>query len=371
MNKRAIILSISTGQGHHEIGRTLNEKFKEYGVDAIFIDAYEYASKSFSKVIEKGYLLGIKYTPNLLLENIYNITAKKDTRSKKYTPIRIVNTVLTRRLKKLIKDFNPNYIVATHVLSSMILDEIKIKDWSNAKMLGVVTDFTVHPFWQNTTMLDYIVTPSELLTFQLLNKGIDMKKIKPLGIPIGDEFLKKVPKKTARKKLGVDPDKKTILISGGSMGHGRLDRVLEKIAMLDYDFQIILVCGNNKKLFRMASKLKLDKPLKVLGFTKEMPLCMDASDIIITKPGGRTVCESLAKGLPMILNNPIAGHETRNAEFLLNNAVAFYSKKEFPVEEALNSLLYNEERTEIIKKAIKLLSKPNATEDIVRLLVGK
>jgi processive 1,2-diacylglycerol beta-glucosyltransferase len=91
---------------------------------------------------------------------------------------------------------------------------------------------------------------------------------------------------------------------------------------------------------------------------------MDASDCIITKPGGLTSSESLAKGLPMVIVNPIPGQEDRNTEFLTNNGVAMAVTSTSPIDEVLYQLFANPRRFDIMKESISLVAKPNSTRDI-------
>ena len=98
------------------------------------------------------------------------------------------------------------------------------------------------------------------------------------------------------------------------------------------------------------------------GFVDNIDLLMDASDCIISKPGGLTTSEALAKRLPIIIVNPIPGQEERNTEFLVNNGVAIAVSSTFPVTEAVFQLFTNPKRIEIMKQSIDLISKPNSTE---------
>ena len=91
---------------------------------------------------------------------------------------------------------------------------------------------------------------------------------------------------------------------------------------------------------------------------------MDASDCIITKPGGLTSSEAMAKGLPIVIVNPIPGQEDRNTEFLLNNGVAMSVTPTCPLDEVLFQLFSDERRIELMKQSISLIAKPNSTRDI-------
>ena len=88
---------------------------------------------------------------------------------------------------------------------------------------------------------------------------------------------------------------------------------------------------------------------------------MDASDIIITKPGGLTTSEALAKGLPIIAMNPIPGQEDKNLAFLVNCGAALAVSSEYTVSEALYQLLSNEWRTELMRESVRRIGKPDST----------
>jgi processive 1,2-diacylglycerol beta-glucosyltransferase len=232
-----------------------------------------------------------------------------------------------------------------------------------------VTDFTVHPLWEETRNLDYYVIPNELLEFQMIRKGLDPEKLLPYGIPIKPQFSKSVEKKQARQYLGLDADKPTLLLMSGSMGFGSIDVSIEKLDSLPFDFQVIVVCGNNKAMYDKIRKKQYSKRYDIYGYVDNIDVMMDAADCIITKPGGITSSEALAKSLPMIMVNPIPGHETRNAEFMLNNGIALYATSSFPLEEAVFSLLRHPNRLRDMQLTIKPYAKAGAARHLCGFLV--
>ena len=92
---------------------------------------------------------------------------------------------------------------------------------------------------------------------------------------------------------------------------------------------------------------------------------MSASACIITKPGGLTGSESIAKGLPMILVHPIPGQEERNVEFLMNNGMALRVTKTFPLDEALYHLFHSPVRMRTVRETIRAIGHPDAAERLV------
>ena len=91
---------------------------------------------------------------------------------------------------------------------------------------------------------------------------------------------------------------------------------------------------------------------------------MDASDIIVTKPGGLTVSEAISKKIPMVLVDPIPGQEDRNREFLINAGVAVGVSKLMPIDDVISSLLVYEERQKQMCDMQSILGKPMAAKEL-------
>ena len=110
---------------------------------------------------------------------------------------------------------------------------------------------------------------------------------------------------------------------GGSYGFGAFEAALESIAQSKYAIQVMMVTSRNVDLFRFLKKRwARHHAFKVFGYAKNIPLLMDAADILVGKPGGATTAEALAKGLPIAIFNPFPGQESRNAEYLLRHKAA-------------------------------------------------
>jgi len=369
---KALILSISTGQGHHATGQAVQNAFKEKGVECETLDAYEYIEPILSHLVSRGYLLSTAYARRIS-SKLYDMVVKKNKPLNKYSVPKLTNTVLAKDLKEYIEESNPDVIICTHVLSAILVHIMIEKNWLNPTVVtvGVVTDFTLHPLWEEASLLDYYVTPTDLLEFQMKKKGLDPAKMLPIGIPIKPKFSVRLDRLEAREKLGLDLHKTTILLMSGSMGYGRIDESIERLDRLSFDFQVIVVCGNNKKMYQKVKALTTKKRFDIYGYVDNVDVMMDAADCIITKPGGITTSEAMAKGLPMIMVNPIPGHEMRNAEFMLNNGLALYATKSFPLDEAVFSLLQHTERIAFLRSTIEIYARQNSAQQLCDFLIRK
>jgi processive 1,2-diacylglycerol beta-glucosyltransferase len=106
----------------------------------------------------------------------------------------------------------PDAVIATHVFAAQVLNELKSQGVLRMPLIGVITDYCIHPFWEECTYIDYIVTASELLHYSAKKKGMNMERVLPFGIPIKPGFLRQVPKETARRMLGLNTGQRTILV---------------------------------------------------------------------------------------------------------------------------------------------------------------
>ena len=97
---------------------------------------------------------------------------------------------------------------------------------------------------------------------------------------------------------------------------------------------------------------------------------MEISTLIITKAGGLTVAESLAKGLPLIIVNPIPGQEEKNTQFLLSEGVALRAESERHLCFLIKDLFNHPEKIEEMHKKAIALGKPNAAINIANLLIN-
>jgi processive 1,2-diacylglycerol beta-glucosyltransferase len=83
--------------------------------------------------------------------------------------------------------------------------------------------------------------------------------------------------------------------------------------------QLILCMGSNDKAReKLLADPKFQHPnIKILGYTKEVSKLMDISELLVTKPGGMTCTEGMAKGIPMLFYEPIPGQEEENLEYFV------------------------------------------------------
>lgn len=360
---KVLILSITAGQGHHQTAMAISDDLAARNVECRILDVLEYIDPAIRDICSNGYLISTKHIP-AAYGGFYSI-ADKRMRSRETTMMGLTSSLMAKKLLKYIDQYKPDAVICTHVFAAQVMTQIKRY---SGLTVGIITDFTIHPYWDETS-LDYYVTASELLTLQAEKKGISSDKILPTGIPIHEKFSRKIPKSDARKDLGI-ADITTVMVMSGSMGYGNLYKHIKRMDSLNFDFQIICVCGRNKRVKRSIDKIQSQRSIYNFGYVDNVDVMMDAADILVTKPGGLTVSEALAKRLPMILMNPIPGQEERNSEFLLNNGIAMLMTKTFPVDVCLFQMFVNNWRYEMSQEIVENVGKPFAAKSLGDFIIS-
>ena len=364
---KVLLLSITAGYGHNVCAKAIIEYLESQKVECRMLNAYEYVNPLLSETIARGYLIATKYSKEIY-KNAYRLAEKRTDNPPAISFYRITHNLLSKKLISYINDYAPDAIVCTHIFAAQMASELKRKKLFSAKTFGVVTDFTMHPYWEDSK-LDYYVIPNELLINQCTKKDIPQGKILSTGIPINPDFSETMSKLDARELLQIE-DKPTILLMAGGMGYGDLSKTIDSLDTLSLDFQMIAVCGNNKRLKKALDKKTTTKTLKIYGFINNVDIMMDAADCICTKPGGLTTSEALAKKLPIIITDAIPGQEERNMDFLLNNGLGMRVTKTFPIDECIYQLFNNPKRLNdktVYDKVAKPFSSRNLGDFIIRV----
>ncbi len=368
---KILILSVTAGGGHNSAARAMLEYFRGAGAEAEVLDVYGYIAPAIANSINKSYLF-LSSRAKRAWGLGYHIAEKRSPhRIAQVTPAEVVHMPVAWEIHQYIEKSRPDAIVFTHVFAGIILHTLKREKKISVPTVGILTDFAFHPYWEDATGNDYVVTPSPDLLFQGMRKGFKKEQLLPFGIPVSPRFASSLAKEEARRSLGLSPAAKTVLLMGGSMGYGKMTDSLTALDAMPLagDLQIITVCGTNKKLHEEIDSLSLRRQVLNLGFADNVDLLMDSADVIVTKPGGLTTSEALAKRLPMVIVSPIPGQEMRNTEFLLNSGTAVATNAMCDAAELVFRLLSSNTRRAAMLTAIDELRRPHSTKDICEFVM--
>ena len=358
---KVLLLSVKAGYGHHSTAKAIIEYFEKNGHECHMLDIFDYISHRLGNYVNDGYLLSTRYLPKVY-GRAYGKMAQKDEPYDCRSLMALFSKFVSHSLQKFVQEYKPDLMIGTHSYAGVCMSILRDNGIADCPTVGIVTDYTVHPFWEST-FLDYYVIPDALLSGEMQSKGIGREKLLPFGIPVRAQFTTRQEKRGARAELGI-PDMPTVLVMMGSMGFGDISGELARLDTSVHDFQIICVCGSNKKLKSEVDSYEGIHKIHSYGFVENVDIMMDASDFIITKPGGLTTSEALSKGIPMIIMNPIPGHEDRNLNFLVNTGTAIVVNDNYPITEAVNLLYSCPWRLRAMEECVGNIGKPNATSDL-------
>ena len=362
-----LILSASTGGGHMRASKAIEGYMtqKNKDINVKIVDSLLYISPILNKTVTSGYVYLATKTPRLY-GKLYDLTNKDHKLANFVTRL---NNIFANKLLPLIDDFKPDVIITTHPFPTEMVSRLKSKREINIPLICIMTDYAPHKAWKNDKVDAYIVANDDMVA-KMASEGVDARCIYPYGIPVDEVFFEEKEKQLVIEELGLNKNLPTILMMAGSFGVSNVFEVYENIIDIDLDFQIILVTGRNQKLYKHFEEVIGNSPkkTKLIYFTDEINKFMQASDIIITKPGGLTVTEALACNIPMAVFDAIPGQEEENAEFLLKHNMAVRIKDGNSCREAIVELLKDGEKLEDMKEACKSFDKNDSTKNIFLLI---
>jgi processive 1,2-diacylglycerol beta-glucosyltransferase len=371
MPKKILILSATSGAGHVRAGEALENAFRTLHPEAEIrhVDSLKYASPFLRNLYAKTYIRMVNNAPTLL-GWIYNETDTPWRRERSRMAFDRVNTL---PLANYIDDFDPDLIICTHFLPANIVSWLKGKKRITAKHAVIVTDMDVHAMWL-VRNYDCYFTALEETREHLIKLGADEEKVHVTGIPIDPIFAMKRDKAEVRKKLKLNADKPVIMLSAGGFGVGPMQQILNGLADMEHPVQVLAMCGRNKKLRDQVedfcNNLSHHAIIDVVpvGYTTEIDEYMSATDLLVGKPGGLTTSEALAKGLLMVIVNPIPGQEERNSDHLLEEGAAIRCNNLPALAYKVDRLLADVPRMAAMRANVDRLAHPNAARDIAAIL---
>lgn len=367
MIDRVLVLSASAGAGHVRAAQAVERAFLETGAaeEVRHVDTLEFTNKVFRRFYSKLYIDMVNGAPEMLgwLYDYLDTPWERERRRL------LLDKFNTRPFVRLLEEYRPDVVVCTHFLPSEIISWLKAKGRLACPQGIVVTDFDVHAMWLCRHYDQYFVALEETRV-HLEKLGIPASKISVTGIPIDPVFARPRDKAEARARLGLDPDRTTILLSAGGFGVGPIEHLVESLFELRHPAQVVAICGRNEE-----AKSSLDAfvargaperhRIAVVGFTTAMDEYMSAADLLVGKPGGLTTSEALAKGLVMVVVNPIPGQEERNSDHLLEEGAALRCNNLPALAYKIDRLLDDPARFEAMRASVRRLARPRAAFDVV------
>ena len=200
-------------------------------------------------------------------------------------------------------------------------------------------------------------------------------RVRLTGNPVREVFTRELPDHVASKSaMGFDPNKKLLLVLGGSLGARAINRQMAK-SLADIKaqgWQVMWQCG---KLYEEEYQGMTGDGTKVQAFIEDMSMAYASADAIVSRAGAGTLSELCLIGKPALLipsPNVAEDHQTHNARALSEKGAAILVSEKDMEERFLAELasMQTKEIAEKMSAAITGLALPKATSDIADLIDG-
>jgi len=326
------------------------------------IDLLDYSTDLIKFLYGKMYLDVVKLLPEL-----YAYSYKHFEPSKKFIKPRfLIDRFSFSDFFELLEDFDPDVIVSTHFIPEALAENYRRKKGKSFHIAVTLTDYEFHPLWIAPN-IDLYFTATQEVKSSLIYYGVAPEKIVVSGIPVHPKFSAPKDRESLLRKHDMREVSPIILISAGSFGITPLEEVIDELGGIKKEFQLMVVCGKNADLKKQLLEKQKTQPRlkKVFGFVNFMDELMGVSDLLITKPGGITVSESLAVGLPMILIEPIPGQEEANADYVVEQGAAVRARSVSSLIYKLELLIGDSGRLKMMSRRASEISHPDAAKTVV------
>jgi processive 1,2-diacylglycerol beta-glucosyltransferase/1,2-diacylglycerol 3-beta-galactosyltransferase len=370
--KKILFLYLKTGGGHEAPARAIAKylnKHKSDEIESILFDGFENSKRIARLIVVDGYRF-LQNNAKWIFELIYAVHKIKLVAE---LSAYLVSINTEKYLKETIKNEKPDKIVILHFFLIKPVYNILKSDKLNIPVITVVTDpYSAHPLWFLNKEQNFIVF-SRQLKEKLLLKGIKETNINVFPFILDEKFSKRAtPDDIAvyKKKYEIQSSGVLLILGGGDgMPHGLA--ILNNMMKLKIDFEVLIVCGKDKKLYDDAIKLKEklnDTRLKVFGFVDFVYELISVSDIVISKCGASTFMEILLSRKVPIINSYIWEQEKGNVVFLVENELGIYEKNIFRLPEIVKQLFTNKNLIGKYKTNIEMMNFINGAEQVAEFI---
>lgn len=369
---KILVLHASVGAGHTRAAKAIAAAlaWEDPKARVEVVDAMELARPLFRRLYGDGYMKLVERAP-ALFGMIFDATDKAPTgRAFGDRLRRVVQRWGAGSLLDLLEDGGWDAVAHTHFLAPEIAAALRRSGRLVAPQLVTVTDYDAHRIWVHDPVERYCVA-SPVAAASLRAHGVAERAIEVTGIPVDPVFAATTRRAEALASFGLSGTRPVVVQASGGHGNGPIEDIFRALLASSIPSEVVVVCGRNEEARRRLAAIRppARHRVKILGFTDRMRDLMACADLLVTKPGGLTVSEALACGLPMALINPIPGQETRNADYLLEAGAAVKAGSPAALTGKVETVLSDEAKLRDMRRKAKALGRPRAAFTVARSLL--
>ena len=365
---RVLILSCNTGGGHNACGEAIRQAFEAAGNTCVSADALQFTSNKLSKFMSWGHTTMYRRIPKLFRLG-YGYAENHPKMMRDDAAVVKLLTGGAQQLHSFLAAGGYDTVICTHVFAGLLLRRALDNYPMPIKTAFVATDYTCSPGVAESE-LDVYFIPDASLAGEFMSGGVTGGKLVASGMPVLSQFYTRGDKAKAKLALGITPDSTHLLLMCGSMGCGPMKQLAELIsAQLAPDQVLSVICGTNDKLRKdLEQKYGNNPNVRIYGFVQDMSALMDSADLYLTKPGGLSTSEALAKVLPMILIDAVAGCESYNLRHFIDIGGAVTAHEPRELAELCMELLKDPQRRAAMESALLRHRYTDSAQCILRVM---
>jgi processive 1,2-diacylglycerol beta-glucosyltransferase len=366
---RILVLSASVGAGHLRAAQAVELALREVVPEATVrnVDVLQLTNSAFRRLYGKFYLDLVNKAPHVL-GYFYDLLDQPSRSGKNRTDrLRLaVEKLNLRKFIHLLKDEPWDLVINTHFLPAEIIASLRRKDELSLPQATATTDFETHRLWVNQPCDHYFTATAEGARY-LQHWGVPAGDITVTGIPIYPVFAKPKDRGECLVRHGLAGDRPILLQLSGGFGVGPIAKLYRALLEVSRPIELVTIAGRNEAVKKELEAIEVPPRhrAKILGFTDQIDELMAVADVVVSKPGGLTTSETLARGAVMAIVNPIPGQESRNSDYLLENGAAIKVNTTGTLAYKLDSLLEDPARLAQLKANVARLARPRAAFEVV------
>ncbi len=379
MAPRILVLSASVGAGHLRAAQAVELAARALVPQATVknLDVLTLTNAAFRRVYGKAYLDLVNKVPHVL--GYFYDMLDRPSRSGRNRSDRLrllVEKVNLRPFIRFLREEPWDLVINTHFLPAEIIASLRKKERLAVPQVTVTTDFETHRLWVNQPCEHYF-TATEEGALYLQSWGVPKTHTTATGIPIHPVFSEPKDRAACLARHGLVGDRPIVLQLSGGFGVGPIAKLYRALLEVEEPLEIVAVTGRNQKVKQQLEAIRPSSRhrTKIFGFTDQIDELMAVADLVLSKPGGLTTSETLARGAAMVIVNPIPGQESRNSDFLLENGAAVKVNNIATLAHKVTALVRNPERLAQLKANARRVGRPRAAFDVVErslaMLPGK
>jgi processive 1,2-diacylglycerol beta-glucosyltransferase len=366
---RILVLSASVGAGHLRAAEAVELALKEVAPSATVrnVDVLELTNRTFRQLYGRAYLDLVNQAPHVL--GYFYDLLDKPSRSGKGRTDRLRLAVEKLNLRNFIRFLQAepwDLVINTHFLPAEIIASLRRQGKSSLPQVTVTTDFETHRLWVNQPCERYFTATAEGARY-LQHWGVPEGDVTVTGIPIHPVFARPKDRRECLARHGLAGDRPVILQLSGGFGVGPIAKLYRALLEVTRPIELVAVAGRNEAVKKELESIETPPRhrARVLGFTQQIDELMAGADLVVSKPGGLTTSETLARGAVMVIVNPIPGQESRNSDFLLENGAAIKVNNIATVAYKIDRLLEDSARLRQLQANVGRIARPRAAFDVV------